>query len=506
MFWLVVLALKYSSGGNLTRCLMIQCYSLLLLLPFCSIVPVLPIKKPANNKDKFSEEFIKERQEGLDRFLQRLIHHSELVDAPCLLPFFTAAPNDWAEAKAKAQIDDSLTLQEDDKEEDPNSIKIDAHAAAHTPSEEKKRGRFGKWFAAKRDQWALQRTSLILEETPAESKKFGDLQQYADHLEVCTRILAEDYQEMLRSYASMAEKYQSMGAAFAQLWGEHELSSANSSTLYQTLGQTWAQVSKRIESRIGSGKKYFASPVDDLIMDVTALKEALAKRKVSVYSLTKTMAEGRTLQDQMDKLRNSADFSGQQDRYYQLEKDIRRNDLKVEEMQKHCALVTSRLSRDIERFRVEWHERMRQVLEDFHKQQIEFLQTQSMDFSGALPALSSLDSGRSNLPSAPAPVAKAEINMSYNSEGAKPSISVGSIPVDAGMPFPEATAAPAAPPPPPPGAPPPPPPADVEPEDNPSQAFSTTESMDSVDMEDLTEGLSQDVNLSEDSGAVMTSL
>jgi hypothetical protein len=451
------------------------------------------MKKPTNIKEKFSEEFINERQEGLDRFLQRIIHHSELVDAPCLLPFFTAAPNDWKEAKDKAKIDDSLTLQEDDNE-DPDSIKIDAHAAMHTPSEEKKRGRLGKWFAAKRDQWALQKNNLILEETPAESKKFGDLQQYADHLEVCTRILAEDYQEMLKSYSDMANKYQSMGAAFAQMWGEHELSSTSSSTLYQTLGQTWAQLSKRIENRIHSGKRHFATPVDDLIMDVIAVKEALAKRKASVYSLTKTMAEGRTLQDQMDKLRNSADFSGQQDRYYQLEKDIRRNDLKVEEMQKHCALVTSRLGKDIERFRMEWHERMRQVLEDFHKQQIEFLQTQSMEFSSALPALSSFDSGRSQLPSAPAPVAKAEINISYTSEGAKPSITVGSIPVDSGVSFPEAAAAPAAPPPPPPAI------------DSPERDASDTKSLDSVDMEDLTSDLAQDVNLSETSGAIVTSL
>ncbi|KAL3922748.1 MAG: hypothetical protein SGILL_002039, partial [Bacillariaceae sp.] len=438
-----------------------------------------------------------ERQEGLDRFLQRIIHHSELVDAPCLLPFFTANPNDWKEAQEKAKLDESLMLTEDDSE-DPNSIKIDAHAAMHQPAEEKKRGRIGKWFTAKRDQWALQKKNLNLEETPAEAKKFGDIQEYADHLEVCTRILREDYQEMLRNYVTMADKYQSMGAAFAQLWGEHELSSTSSATLYQTLGQTWAQVSKRIEARIGSGKRYFANPVEDLLMDVTALKEALGKRKASLYSLTKAMQEGQNLQQQMDKLRNSADFSGQQDRYYALEKDIRRNDLTVEEMKKHCTLVTSRLGKDVERFRVEWHERMRQVLEDFHKQQIEFLQTQSMEFSSALPALSSLDSGRSQLPTAPTPVAKTEINMSYNSSGAKPSLGATSIPVDQGESFPEAAPPAAAPPLPPAVAPPPlPPPADEA-----DISIKETTSLDSVDMSDL----AQDLTINENSGAVMTSL
>ncbi|KAG7366122.1 PX domain containing protein [Nitzschia inconspicua] len=462
------------------------------------IVPVLPIKKPTNNKDKFSEEFINERQEGLDRFLQRIIHHSELVDAPCLLPFFTANPADWETAKANAKKNEVV---DEDDDEDPNSIKIDAHAAMHTPSQEKKRGPLGKWFAAKRDQWALQKKNLILEETPAEAKKFGDLHTYADHLEVCTRILSEDYDQMLGSYSSMAEKYQTMGAAFTQMWGEHELSTTSSSQLYQTLGQTWAKISKRIEGRMASGKRHFATPVDDLIMDVMALKAALTKRKTALYNYTKQLQEGRNLQEQMDKIRQSADFTGQQDKYYQLEKDIRRSDLKLEEMRKQCEMVTSRLTRDIDRFRMEWHERMRQILEDFHKQQIEFLQQQSMEFSTALSALSTLDTGRSDLPTGPpVPVAKTEIHMSYSTGGAKPVVG-SSIPVDNGVSFPEVA-------PPPASAPPPPPPLSPDP----SKSFDDTKSLDSVVLENSTSedddfgAMGGEIKLSEKSGAVMTSL
>jgi hypothetical protein len=218
-------------------------------------------------------------------------------------------------------------------------------------------------------------------------------------------------------------------------------------------------------------------------MDIIALKEAIAKRKAALYNYTKQCQEGRILNEQMDKLRGNADFTGQQDRYYQLEKDIRRSDLQIEETKKQCDLVSTRLLRDTERFRVEWHERMRQVLEDFHKRQIEFLQQQAMDFSTALPALSALDASRSQVPTAPKRVERTEINMSYTSSGAKASI--GSIPLDIEESFPEEAAVPAVavPPPaaapplpdaPPPAAAPPPPPM------SPPVAPERTKSFDSV--------------------------
>jgi hypothetical protein len=255
-----------------------------------------------------------------------------------------------------------------------------------------------------------------------------------------------------------------MGAAFAQMWGEHELSNTSSSNLYQNLGQTYANVSKRMENNVSIGRRLFDNPVEDLITDVLALKEALGKRKAVLFTYTKKLQEAKVLSDQMDKLRASADFQGQQDKYYALEKQIRYVDVEVEELKKQSELVSSRLARDIERFRVEWHERMRQVLEVFHKHHIEFLQKQAMDFSAVLPSLSALESHRSQLLMPLTPVEKPpEISMSYSTGGAK--VSLTTIPVDHGTSYPEETTAPplamvsqhpAAPPPA--AAPPPPPP------------------------------------------------
>jgi len=149
---------------------------------------------------------------------------------------------------------------------------------------------------------------------------------------------------------------------------------------------------------------------------------------------------------------------------------------------------------------------MRQVIEDFHKQQIEFLQQQSMDFSSALPALSTLDTDRADLPTRPPhPAPKAEINVSFTTGGAKPVVS--SIPIDNGESYPEAA-------PPPVAAPPPPPPLSPEPPMNPEQSksFEDTKSLDSVGLDNsASEGddfgaMGGEIKLSEKSGAIMTSL
>mmetsp|Transcript_15850 Transcript_15850/g.36528 ORF Transcript_15850/g.36528 Transcript_15850/m.36528 type:complete len:534 (-) Transcript_15850:121-1722(-) len=418
------------------------------------IVPILSDKKPARAKDQFFEAFINFRQEIMDRFLQRVIHHPELVDAPCLLPFFTANPTDWSAAKDLSSDDKDVLIKEnttnDDDEADfgngLDTIHIDAHAAMHSSDPKEKKGAMRRWFSEKRTKWALQNDNLVLEETPAEAKKFSDMKTYASHLEVCVRILSEDFMEMNSANAVVAEKTETMGSAFAQLWGEHELSNTSSSSLYQSLGKVWSNASKAIKNHVSFGERYFQHPVDDLVMDIVALQDALAKRKEAVYTFTKLTREGQSINKQLDKIRMGGTLVSQQDKFYKLETELRHVDNKIAESRNHSDLVTTRLERDVERFRVEWHERMRHVLEVYHKQHVEQLQSQLNDFSSVLAALATLDSERSNLTlSSPEPE-KLEINMSFGSSGAKASVAVVGAPADLPSPPPtdERTAPPAA--------------------------------------------------------------
>lgn len=417
------------------------------------IVPVLPECKPANNKQKFDEAFVELRQQLSQRWIQRIVGHPELVDAPSLLPFFTANPTDWKATKETAEEAKKRSLSEsaeasnhssNDFEGDPsNTLVISAEEAPQ--QQQKKKGMFGKWMSAKREQWALRNKNLVLEETPVESKRFEDMQAYADHLETCIRILAEDSQAFMQQQKIQSEKQKSIGAAFTQLWGEHELSNTSSSNMYQAVGDCWTNISKKSEVQSSFSENNLVPPLEELVLDVLALKEAIFRRKKVLYDYTKKVAEGRKMQQQMDKLRSS-DLSQAGDQYFTLEREIRAIDAGVEESRKLKELITDRLTRDIERFRVEWHERMRSTLEAYHQHQVQSLQGQCQLWESVLPTLSKIESDRADLPTVAKKGDSPELTISYTTAGATVAFTSRDSEVDASP----IAAPPAAAPPPPP--------------------------------------------------------
>lgn len=386
------------------------------------IVPVLPPKKAINARNKFSEAFTHECQLKLDRFVRRVVSHKELVDAPCLLPFFTASPNDWKTTKETTKTAEEVEASNHSSvnavEGDPSTVVISAEQEA---PQQKKVGMFGKWMATKRDQWALRKNYLVLEESPADSKKFEDLKTYCEHLETCIQILAEDSKDLFVSQQQQSEKMKTMGAAFTQLWGEHELSSTSTSNMYQSVGDCWTKLCKQWEGHFTFGNNQLSTPLDELYLDVIALKEALAKRKKVVYEYTKRVQEGRKLQQQMDRMRSS-DLSEQGDQYFNLERDIRISDVDVAERKKMTELITDRLFRDVERFRVEWHERMREVLHCYHEQHLKFLKDQTAVCEQTLPNLTSIAAERAALPTGAQKVVAPELSVSYTTSGATATI------------------------------------------------------------------------------------
>jgi hypothetical protein len=303
----------------------------------------------------------------------------------------------------------------DTGEEEANTVVI---SATEDAAPQKKKGVLGQWWADKRDQIALRSKKLILEEPPMESKRFDDMQSYAEHLETSIRILAEDSKQLGAAQRNTSEKMKTMGAAFAQFWGEHELSNSSSSTMYQTLGDFWASISKRAEHQSSFGAKNLEEPLEELLLDVVALKGALAKRKKVVYEYTKLVRVGRKLQQRFENMQSAANMNQMSDMYFAVEREIRAHDATVEDQRKFKELITDRLSRDIERFRIEWHERMRHVMERYHKEQAQLCLDKQKLWEGALPVLSNVDSSHSVLPTGAKKAEVTELSVSYTTSGA----------------------------------------------------------------------------------------
>jgi len=390
------------------------------------IVPVLPTKSPPSRNAEFDSTFAAEQEAALNRFIQRVVGHRELVDAPSLLPFFTANSSDWSAVKEKtnnadaAEVEASNHSSVNDKGDDQANTVVISSLAEVVP---KKKGRLGQWWAAKRDERALRSKNLVLEETPVESKRFDDIQSYAEHLETCIRILAEDSQVVSQSQKTIAEKFKTMGASFAQIWGENELSSTSSSNMYQSLGHCWAEMSNECKRQSQFGMQHLQKPLEELLLDVSALKDALSNRKKVVYEYTKLVQEGRKMQQRMEGLRNQADMNQSSDQFYAMEREMRSHDAAEEERRKLKDLITDRLTRDVERFRIELHERVRDVMETYHREQVRLISEQSRLWEGSLPVLRAMDNSKSALPTGAQQADTPSLVISYTTAGASASFS-----------------------------------------------------------------------------------
>jgi hypothetical protein len=368
------------------------------------IVPVIN-HKVSNAKIKFTDEFIIERQEQLDRWLKR-VHdqsHPELGDAPCIIPFLTANAKDWQAAKSQAPEEGSVHSEQDQQTQSSrDSILISAEAAPQI----EKPGRFAKWKTKIRTKIALTYGDPKLEETPAENKKFSDLETYAEHLETCIKILSEDAIGYVEGYKAQSEKLKTMGAALTELWGEHKLSNASSSTMYQKLGDCWANLGKIMAAQHQAGLQKLDAPLQELVLDVTALKLAIQQRKEALFQYTAKVKDGRAKEAQLEKLKAKDDLSAHQDKFFELEKDIKTFDAEIKILRTHVDIVSKRLERDTERFRHEFHNKMRATMEAYHVSQWEYAEKNSKVWQDMLPAIAD---GSLDTTATPEPVKEADL-------------------------------------------------------------------------------------------------
>ena len=121
------------------------------------VVPVLPVKRAVSRQAEVDPEFIQVRQEALHRFMQRVVTHEELVDAPSLLPFFTANVSDWTTTKEEARLKDIAAIEatnnssvNDNNEEESNTVVL---SAVEETGPQKKKTILGQWCPAKGIKW-----------------------------------------------------------------------------------------------------------------------------------------------------------------------------------------------------------------------------------------------------------------------------------------------------------------------------------------------------------------
>jgi hypothetical protein len=146
-------------------------------------------------------------------------------------------------------------------------------------------------------------------------------------------------------------------------------------------------LSRIMASQHETGLQTLDAPLQELILDVTALKLAIQQRKVVLVQYTAKVNDRRTKDVVLEKMKARDDLSEHQDKFFELEKEVKVLDAEIKIQQTHVDTVSKRLERDAERFRHGFHDKMRATMEAYHLSQMEYAEKNSKAWQEMLPGL-----------------------------------------------------------------------------------------------------------------------
>ena len=385
-----------------------------------AIIPILPHRQALTPKIRFSDELISDRQIQQQKFLERVLQHPELYDCPALHTFLTADYNVWENAKKQVGSSGSSSggattngdstpkdLQlDEDFEDNTSDINVMTNNGESTPTNSQKSGsgsRIANWIGKKAAQTRMAMGSLQLESTP-DDDIFNDLHSYANNLDQNVKILAKDATLLVQSTKVQSEKMEQMAAAFSEM-GEYKLDNeviirTSSSTMFTKLGQNWNNLSKLTNFAHMSSQVKLDEPIQSLARDVVGLQKAIVQRKEALLGYTIKSNQGKTKMGQLDKLREIA--GGNPDKISNLEGEVRSLKEEGAVLWRDVDAVSKRLQRDVERFKIHFHQTMRTTMETFHNVQVEYMQKYIQGWGDVLPYLAPLTTTAPTAPPAAA--------------------------------------------------------------------------------------------------------
>lgn len=330
------------------------------------------------------------------------MQHPELHDSPSLHTFLTADYNVWEITKKQGSLPTSPTdvpkdLQLGEETEDGSSDAY-IYADASTPTQ-KASFRIASWVGKKVSETRIAMGSLQLESTP-DDDIFNDLHSYAHNIDNNIKVLAKDATLLVAAIKTQAEKMEHMAVAFSEM-GEYKLDHdvlvrTSSSTMYTKLGHNWNNLSKLTNFAHMSGEVKLDEPMQDLARDAQALQKAISQRKAALMKYSRKALQGKTKMGQLDKLRENA--GGNPERIAALEAEVRLLKEEGAELWKVVDTISKRLQRDVERFKIYFHQTMRTTMETYHKVQVEYAQKYIQGWGDVLPFLAPVNMGASVAP------------------------------------------------------------------------------------------------------------
>mmetsp|Transcript_25951 Transcript_25951/g.51732 ORF Transcript_25951/g.51732 Transcript_25951/m.51732 type:complete len:443 (+) Transcript_25951:234-1562(+) len=311
-------------------------------------VPPIPEKQAVA---RFNPEFVEQRRVGCERFLRRVAAHPELFEAVCFKQF----------------------IQADD-------IQFAMHKREFSNAE-KNKAKDGIF------QWVAEtKTSMKndLVRSP-EDELFEEITHYVTSLESQMKNVAQHTSVLVRKGKELANGLFEFGLAFTLL-GQSEADSLGGALTQ--VGHTADTLSVLSADQADKEAAKFEEPLIDYIKLIQALKHALAKRQEKRVTYSTNLANVSEKQNLVNKYNG---IFGKEDKAAHANISLQHAQHACEISRVDYINVSQRVLREVDRFKREKEQAMRQTVMDYIILQVEYNKRMEEVWGSLLPQLESVN-------------------------------------------------------------------------------------------------------------------
>jgi len=316
-----------------------------------AIVPPLPEKQAVS---RFSTIFVEDRRLNLEKFLRRISIHPELSDATCLDVFLRADDGTFHAAKS-------------------------GYVTGGGEQSKKKEG-IKKWFAETKTSIATVIRNDALVRSP-DDDLFDETEKYINGLDVQMKNVTNQASGLVRKGKEIANGMFEFGLAFSLL-GQSEADGLGISL--SKMGDAADALSVMSAEQAEREAVSFEEPLQDYIKTIHAVKLALSRRQERRLTYTTCLAEVNTRATHIHKVRA---FSDDAEKIYQLEVSLGKAREAADAAKDDFATVSQRVLREVERFKKEKADDMRNTVMNYIHLQIAYNKKMEEVWSKLIPQL-----------------------------------------------------------------------------------------------------------------------
>lgn len=354
------------------------------------IVPPVPEKLLVG---RFSPEFIESRRRALEIFLNRAFLHSDLRHSQALKQFLENVEEDFSTSSGPSS---SGTTKPSD-----NSGSSSSYLRSTTGSSSSSVVSAVLEHPASTGimQWideTVQQISTSLGSAPAfeiteTDRVFEQLVAYIDGLEPLILSLYKHATGLTKRGREIAEGLHQFGLSLEALGKTEEASEGNAGLIHGALSQVGAcagELSTLSAEQTQKEVLYLEEPILDYIRLISAVKVAFQKRMDAKLTYETAWSDLVSKQVTLDKL--LATLESEPEMVEKGRADVRRAQERVDDVKLEFDLITERVCRELERFKLEKAQDFKAMILDYIHVQIEYNRQVEQEWSQIIQPLQAL--------------------------------------------------------------------------------------------------------------------